>query len=119
MSDTRYVYTFWADGGECLYVGHTSNLPARLGRHMSERPWFPQVARIEVTVVEGADAGAAVEAATIRELNPTHNRVYTTHAVQRKSPCARCRRSRHAECSRVNAHGEPCPCGVCEARRTA
>ena len=119
MNDTRYVYSFWSASGECLYVGCTSNLPARLRSHMSARPWFPQVARVEVHVIEGADEGTALEAATIRELNPTHNRVYTTHAVQRKAPCARCRRSRHAECSRVNAHGEPCLCSVCEARRTA
>ena len=119
MSDARYVYTLWADGGECLYVGCTSNLPARLRAHMSARPWFPQVARIEVAVVEGAHEGVAVEAATIRELNPTHNRVYTTHEVQRKVPCARCRRGRHSECGGINGHGEPCPCGVCEGRRTA
>lgn len=119
MNDTRYVYSFWSASGECLYVGCTSNLPARLRSHMSARLWFPQVARIEVDVIEGADEGTALEAATIRELNPTHNRVYTSHDVQRKDPCAHCRRSRHDQCSGINGHGDPCQCGVCERRRTA
>ena len=109
----RYVYTFWSTTGEPLYVGCTANLPQRLVNHIGGRPWFPEVARIEVTVHADAAAGTAAEAALIRRLNPTHNRVYTDHDAPRKVPCAPCRTSKHSRCAGVNKNGDPCPCGVC------
>lgn len=80
----RSVYTFWAATGECLYVGCTTDFPRRMAAHRRERPWWGDVARIEVDVLPEFEAGVA-EIARIQELNPRHNRAYTDHDTPRRS----------------------------------
>lgn len=110
---SAYVYIFWGAGGECLYVGCTSRLGARLTRHATERPWFDQVERIEVTAHATAEDGFRVEAETIRRHQPTHNQTYTNHRTPHRLPCRRCHTGNHRECVSTNSRGEPCLCGVC------
>lgn len=84
-SDPRYVYTFWS-GDECLYVGCTGYLGGRLNAHASARPWWPSVTSIDATVHPNRQEGERAERDRIRELQPTHNRVYTNHLTPPRTP---------------------------------
>jgi len=78
-SDPRYVYTFYAADGMCLYVGCTARLGARINDHARARDWWSEVARIAVSVHVDREAGMAAEASQIKRLQPVHNRVLTDH----------------------------------------
>lgn len=111
-ADPRFVYRFFADGGECLYVGCTTNFARRLADHL-HRDWFPEVARIEVDRYPDYESGVRAESHLIRSLQPTHNRALTDHDTPRRVPCRKCHRSRHADCLGINSKGDRCPCKVC------
>jgi hypothetical protein len=70
---TQFVYRLWDAGGECLYVGqHTGVHPAvRITTHEREKPWWPEVARIDYAVVDGDLNDAEVE--QIHALLPKYN----------------------------------------------
>lgn len=110
---TCYVYKFFDANGVNLYVGCSSNIPARLGAHQRSRAWWPEVARIEIDAYPNAKAGWEAEKAAIQALDPTHNSVYTSHRTPPRIICSKCRRSKHNDCLGVNREGETCPCGVC------
>ena len=78
----HYVYRLWAADGTCLYVGLTGErglrrVSTRLRAHQGlggpAKPWWPEVARIEVAALSTAVAAIAEEEAQIIELKPVHN----------------------------------------------
>ena len=75
----RYVYIFRNAEDVCLYVGCTDALGRRMTAHAGARPWWPEVAQVEVTVHPDHNAGMAAEEAAIKALQPVHNRVFTEH----------------------------------------
>lgn len=83
-TDPRFVYTFWNATGECLYVGCTVNFAQRMGKHQGQQPWWPEVVAIDVARYPDLDAGLAAEKARIKELDPIHNRVHTSHRPPRQ-----------------------------------
>ena len=42
----HFVYRLYATDGRLLYVGLSSNVLARIGRHLSSAPWGAEIARI-------------------------------------------------------------------------
>ena len=70
--DVTFVYTFLSSDGVPLYVGCSQKIGHRLTAHIP-KPWWPNVARIEIDAFPNLDAGLHAETARIRELQPVHN----------------------------------------------
>lgn len=75
----HYVYRLWGADGTCLYVGLVGErrplrVRDRLRSHKHGKPWWPQVARIDVAAFPDAAAIIAEEKEQIRQLHPVHNR---------------------------------------------
>ena len=97
---TNYVYELYAENGACLYVGRTALLGTRLDQHGS-KPYWLDVARIEVTAFPDYDAAKEAERARIQDLNPVHNKEHTDRFTRGETRKAN-REARHAR-------GELCP----------
>jgi hypothetical protein len=74
----HYVYRLWDADGRCLYVGRVGEtvprrVSTRLSAHRREQSWWPDVARIDVAVLPGAEATWAEERAQIGQHDPVHN----------------------------------------------
>lgn len=77
----HYVYRLWTADGTCLYVGCVGErsprkLRDRLSDHKREKPWWPQVARIDAASFAGPLEVIAEEPAQIAQLNPVHNKAH-------------------------------------------
>jgi excinuclease UvrABC nuclease subunit len=66
------VYFLYADN-ELLYIGRTKDLEARLRQHWRNRPWMPQVTRIETVGYASREAARIAEKHYILELQPRYN----------------------------------------------
>lgn len=66
------VYTFFDSDDKALYVGCTSRQYVRFAGHGS-KPWWTDVARIEVEHFEAEEDGRRHERHLIRKLRPAHN----------------------------------------------
>lgn len=65
----RAVYILWA-GDECLYVGHSGHLRARLRQHREDKAFD----RVEAYLVEELDERLRLEAVLILALRPALNK---------------------------------------------
>lgn len=71
------IYVLRDHAGDCLYVGQTTQLSARLHKHARTQPWWPEVATVEV---EQVSIGLSRTPALVREaelmiaLQPRHSR---------------------------------------------
>lgn len=72
----RAVYRLYDANDELLYIGSSDNPDKRCARHRSTKPWWPQVARREVTWHPWREAWG-VEADAIWHEQPKHN-VFST-----------------------------------------
>lgn len=71
-----YVYRMYDAEGLLLYVGKTYRVKQRLEGHAKDKPWFGDVARLEVRIYKNEDAALAAEAWAIKRENPLHNRAH-------------------------------------------
>lgn len=64
-----------ADGAD-LYVGITSNLPARVKAHQRTQPWADEIDPAQTVATDEMpwEKALAAEEATIRERKPKHNK---------------------------------------------
>ena len=69
------VYAFYGADDDCLYVGATENLGARIVNHGNGRPWWPEVARISAVACHDLTAARELEAQWIELLAPKHNKI--------------------------------------------
>lgn len=70
------LYRFFDSYGRLLYVGRTSQPPARrFGQHASDKWWYQQVATRTVTYLPTLSALIDAEAEAIRRENPRHNKI--------------------------------------------
>lgn len=67
------VYRCFANDGECLYVGATVDLDARMVQHKTSTTWAWSVQDIRTTDHESLTAARLVEAEEIRALRPRWN----------------------------------------------
>jgi hypothetical protein len=74
LVDTPHiVYRFKAEDGRLLYVGVTRTFGSRFEQHVLTKPWWPEVATIDLTHYRnGVDAHIA-EAAAIEIETPEYN----------------------------------------------
>jgi hypothetical protein len=68
----HHIYELYAADGTCLYVGCTVSLARRLAAH-TNKPWWPEVARIETNAYANFETGRAAERQRIRQLTPEYN----------------------------------------------
>lgn len=70
------VYRLYDLTGVLLYVGVTDNWARRREQHLVERPWFPEVARMETESFGDRGAALARESVLIRSSAPRHNSLH-------------------------------------------
>ncbi len=78
------LYRMRDSGGRLLYVGISKRLPERLTEHRKSKPWWSQVARIDIEHFADVSDAIAAEAKAIRSERPLWN---VHHA--RSEPSAR------------------------------
>jgi predicted GIY-YIG superfamily endonuclease len=75
----RYVYILSDASGIPLYVGRSWNPHYRMEKHRRKKPWWPDVAHMELRLIQGTDihssdrAVAEAEMYLIKSLRPLHN----------------------------------------------
>jgi len=70
------VYRAFDESGELLYVGMSSGPRERFNQHAKDRPWWDEVARIEVERFPTRAEAARAEVEAIRTERPLHNVVH-------------------------------------------
>lgn len=70
----EHLYRLLGTSGVLLYVGITNNWPSRMKQHMADKPWWGEVAGVELVGVIGTRAQLeAIERAVIKAERPIHN----------------------------------------------
>jgi predicted GIY-YIG superfamily endonuclease len=73
----EYLYRLRDQQGELLYVGITRDWPTRMKQHQADKPWWSDVANVELVRVLGTRQQIeAIEKAVIRAETPTYNKVH-------------------------------------------
>lgn len=67
------LYRFYDRADVLLYIGITADLGARIGQHRGEKPWWLEVARVDVEHHPNRTAVLAAERAAIRDEKPVWN----------------------------------------------
>lgn len=70
----HWMYRAYDESGVLLYVGVTKNLRTRRASHRSTSPWFESATRFVLTGPLDRESAYLLEAKTIRDLAPLHNR---------------------------------------------
>jgi predicted GIY-YIG superfamily endonuclease len=68
------VYRHFDASGKLLYIGMSSNAPARKRWHSRNAPWFDQIASWTFEEFESRSAAMAAEKAAIEAERPLHNK---------------------------------------------
>lgn len=67
------LYRFYDRTDVLLYVGITMDLPARVGQHRKEKPWWTEVHHITIEQFDTRSAALAAEERAIKEDGPLYN----------------------------------------------
>src|SRR6185312_14887452 len=67
------IYKFSNAAGETIYVGATAHLNNRLSTHRREKPWWNEIAAIDVEMIDGIQPAADRETHLIRTIKPRYN----------------------------------------------
>jgi predicted GIY-YIG superfamily endonuclease len=67
------LYRFYDADGVLLYVGRTTDPTSRLRAHRQAKPWWPDIARIEMQHLASPSALADAEIRAIRDEAPLYN----------------------------------------------
>lgn len=70
------LYRFYDTDDQLLYVGITDRGPRRWREHMAHKPWWSDVARIDLEHIEGRRAAERAERQAIITEQPLHNIVH-------------------------------------------
>jgi predicted GIY-YIG superfamily endonuclease len=85
----EHLYRLRGTSGGLLYVGITNNWPSRMKQHMADKPWWYEVAGVELVGVIGTRAQLeAIERAVIKIEEPMYNVVHNrkTTTIDRPMP---------------------------------
>lgn len=115
-SRPHWVYEFMAADGSALYIGCTANIGQRIAQHSGDKPWFGDVASIEVHKYPNRTEALAAEHELHDQAQPLHAGTMTERA---NSEQARKRQARMDARDRAHAARELCNyssnCRVCVA----
>jgi hypothetical protein len=96
-----YVYAFWSQNKECLYVGKTGSGGARPTHHF-EKLWFARVKRVTVYAVKSKSQIPKLECLAIHRFQPTINKKKAAKKKWTKAcPLCRIHRSIKSELRRI------------------
>jgi predicted GIY-YIG superfamily endonuclease len=70
------LYRFFDQSGELLYVGITMDLPARMGNHRRDKPWWTDAAWIGIEHFDNRAAALEAERMAIKAETPRYNVVH-------------------------------------------
>jgi predicted GIY-YIG superfamily endonuclease len=70
---TFTLYRFYNDESELLYVGLSINPGKRFERHKTEKPWWDDIAHIDLEHFDNLDELRAAERTAIQTERPEHN----------------------------------------------
>lgn len=73
MSDENVLYRMRDQSGALLYVGITLSVEGRLRAHRGDKPWWPDIASIQLEHFASREDLEAAEIAAIRNEAPMHN----------------------------------------------
>lgn len=67
------MYRFFDEADDLLYIGASSNLPARMDNHRAASPWYAEVARLGIQVFRSGVDALDAERTAIRMECPRYN----------------------------------------------
>lgn len=73
VPDPTWVYQLYCKHGGLLYVGIAYNLERRLKQHRGDKPWWPEVAKIDAYQFPTRMAAREAELAAITVRQPFYN----------------------------------------------
>lgn len=73
MNPTVSLYRFFDHSNELLYIGITNRIPRRLDEHGDDKPWYLEVARVEVEHHPDRHAALRAEKDAIKTERPRYN----------------------------------------------
>lgn len=76
MNPAVSLYRFYDSAGQLLYIGITNRVPRRLDEHGDDKPWFLNVARVEIEHHADRYAALAAEKTAIKSERPKYNVVH-------------------------------------------
>lgn len=86
MSRRTAVYRPYDAAGTLLYVGKSRNPAGRCKQHAKVKPWWPDVARVDVEWFDSGDEAEAAEIAAIRAERPRWNVQHAARPPQATAP---------------------------------
>ena len=69
------MYRFFDGQGRLLYIGATSCFPRRLREHARDKPWWDDVARIDIEHFSSLKAAQTAEVEAIKSEKPLYNKI--------------------------------------------
>jgi excinuclease UvrABC nuclease subunit len=69
----KYIYKFFNNNNECLYVGKTGHLKSRFNQHKRDKIWWAEIERIEYAICEKEFMIDLYEIYYINTLDPKYN----------------------------------------------
>lgn len=75
------LYRAWSSAGELLYIGISDSPWQRFTQHAGDKPWWPQVAHLDVEWYPAREIAEQAERDAIRAEFPRHN---TRHVITRE-----------------------------------
>src|SRR5690606_35262641 len=79
MTPTVSLYRFFSRSNELLYIGITNRIPRRLDEHGDDKPWYLEVARVEVEHHPDRHAALRAEKNAIHAERPRYNIHHNRH----------------------------------------
>jgi hypothetical protein len=75
------LYRLYDAEDQLLYVGISWSALGRMSQHKAEKPWFGDVARIEIVITESRAEAEHLERLAIRNERPLYNKQHNTDAL--------------------------------------
>ena len=82
----QFLYRLKASDGTLLYVGITTDWPARMKQHQADKPWWSEVLGVELVRLDCTRPQVeAIEKAVIKAEQPRYNVVHNAEARPRRA----------------------------------
>ncbi len=95
-----YLYRYWSDRGNLLYIGISVNAVARLGQH-KDKEWFLRIAKITIERFDTYDEAQVAELRAICYEGPIHNIVGPRDAKDLGPALTRLRASKKRQAAKM------------------
>jgi hypothetical protein len=101
ITHANYVYVFWGNHGQCLYVGKTEKGKGRPQNHFT-KPWFQAASRIDIHAVRSRTHVLKIECLAKHRFEPKHNKIDPpTKQWYKKCPVCEVHKDIHDQMRRI------------------